>query len=332
MNSFGTLFKVHIFGESHGSNVGVTLDGVPPGIPLTVEEMMVDLKRRQGGNQKFTTPRKEADIPLIITGLFNGFTTGAPLTILFENNNTRSTDYEKQRAFFRPGHADFVANKKYNGFEDFRGGGHFSARLTVGIVAAGVIAKKILGNISFSAAVTNVGGYEDIELGLTKALEAKDSVGGLIEGKIEHVPIGWGEPFWDSIESRLSHAFFAIPAVKGVSFGAGFNAISMMGSQHNDTFEDEYGSGTSNHAGGILGGISNGRTITFKLAIKPTASTPQPQFTFNNETKSMDYLSVKGRHDLCVALRAPVIVEAMAAIVMADFKLLAAAQNHYRDI
>lgn len=318
MNSFGRIFRVTVFGESHGSCVGVVLDGVPPGIALQESDFLPDLERRMGGLQKGTTPRKEEDIPQLQTGVFNGYTTGAPLTILFENKNIRSQDYEKQRAIPRPGHADFVAHHKFQGFEDYRGSGHFSARLTVGIVAAGVIAKKMIPRVAIHARVTEVGGIPDVELGLERAIKAKDSVGGIIECRANGLPVGWGEPFWDSIESVLAHALFAIPAVKGVSFGAGFSAAAMFGSEHNDRIEDATGLTHTNHAGGIVGGISNGNELLFRIAVKPTSSTPKEQQSFNWETGTLSAFSVKGRHDLCVALRAPVIVEAMTAIVLAD--------------
>lgn len=326
MNSFNTIFKVQIFGESHGAGVGVVLDNVPPGIPLNEEDFTIDMNRRKGG-QKGGTPRVEADIPELKSGVFNGYTTGAPLMIWIANENTRSGDYEKQRDVFRPGHADFVAHVKYNGFEDFRGGGHFSARLTAGLVAAGVIAKKILSSFSFATSVTEVAGLKDIEKGLAQAIAAKDSVGGIVSCTITGVPVGLGEPFWDSVESRLAHAMFAIPAVKGIEFGAGFEAANMFGTEHNDTYTDAAGNTTSNHAGGILGGISNGNAITFNLAIKPTASTPKHQSTYNHATGTIEDFSVKGRHDLCVALRAPVIVEAMAALVMTDLYFLARSKS-----
>lgn len=322
MNSFNSIFKVQVFGESHGEGVGIVLDHVPAGIPITTSEFMTDMDRRRGG-QKGTTPRVEDDVPEIRTGIFNGYTTGAPLMIWIANKNVRSGDYEKQRAFFRPGHADLVAHHKFKGFEDHRGGGHFSARLTAGIVAAGVIAKKILKDIVFEAKVIEIGGETDVEKGLQKAIEAKDSVGGLVSCNIKNVPIGWGEPFWDSVEGRLAQAMFAIPAVKGVEFGAGFAAAKMFGSEHNDSYLDATGNTRTNHAGGILGGISNGNDIIFNIAIKPTASTPKKQNTFNRSTEQVEDLSVKGRHDLCVALRSPAIVEAMAALVLTDLYFLA---------
>jgi chorismate synthase len=197
MNTFGRLFRVHIFGESHGPCVGVTIDGCPAGMPLTGDDFMADLARRKAG-AKGTTPRVEDDIPHFRSGIFNDRSTGAPITIEFDNNNIRSGDYEKQRATPRPGHADFVAHHKYGGFEDYRGGGHFSARLTTGIVAAGVIAKRILAPVQISAVLTEAGGEPDIEAGLQKAIDAKDSIGGIIECRATGLPIGLGEPFWDS--------------------------------------------------------------------------------------------------------------------------------------
>ncbi len=322
MNSFGRLFRVSIFGESHGESVGIVIDGCPAGLPLTEAALLPDLERRKGGKQKGTTPRQEADYPIFKSGLFNGHTTGAPITIIFDNNNTRSADYEKQRSFPRPGHADMVAHQKYGGFEDYRGGGHFSARLTTGLVAAGAIAKLMIGEILIGAEVIEIGGDTDLEQGLQKAIEAKDSVGGLVQCRVTGVPVGLGEPFFDSVESQLAHILFAIPAVKGVEFGSGFAAAKMFGSEHNDPIEDMEGKTTTNHAGGIVGGITNGNELLFRIAIKPTASTPKPQNSLNWETGTREDFSIKGRHDLCVALRAPVIVEAATALVLADLMLM----------
>ncbi len=322
MNSFGRLFRVNIFGESHGESVGVNIDGCPAGVPLPLEDFLPDLERRKGGIQKGTTPRKEDDLPIFKSGLFNGFSTGAPVTILFENNNTRSGDYEKQRAVPRPGHADFVAHKKFGGFEDYRGGGSFSARLTVGLVAAGVIAKKLMSGVVVSSSILEIGGETDLDKGLQKAIDAKDSIGGIVECRVSGLPTGLGEPFWDSVESLLSHAAFAIPAVRGVEFGTGFAAARMFGSQHNDAITDMEGHTRTNHAGGVVGGITNGNELVFRIAIKPTSSTPKDQQTLNWETGLQETFSVKGRHDLCVALRAPVILEAVTAIVLADLLLL----------
>ena len=490
MNSFGRIFRISIFGESHGESVGIVIDGCPAGLPLTVEDFLPDLERRKGGTQKGTTPRQEEDLPIFKSGLFNNKTTGAPITILFENKNTRSADYERQRDVPRPGHADFVARKKFGGHEDYRGSGHFSGRLTVALVAAGVIAKKILdlpptplqrrgatspnpsnggasGNSDSPGYITNnpvqwkalsefakqnrkkssaldenlgqelrtkklagfkcrrqhpiagfipdfvclnkrlvieidgdyhneeeqksydvartewlrqhnytmvrftnaqvltqinvvlssiettlhtqaaspsplerepegevydgieitskileIGGETDLEKGLQKAIDAKDSVGGIIECRANGLPIGLGEPFFDSVESQLSHIVFAIPAVRGFEFGTGFAAAKMFGSQHNDAIENTEGKTKTNHAGGVVGGLTNGNELVFRIAIKPTSSTPKEQNTLNWETGKVETTSVKGRHDLCIALRVPVILEAVVAIVLADLMML----------
>ena len=325
MNSFGTIFRVSIFGESHGPFVGISIDGCPAGIPLNASDFANDIERRKGGT-KGTTPRKEDDIPVFISGVFNEKTTGAPLTIIFENKNTRSSDYEKLRTVPRPGHADFVASQKFNGFEDYRGGGHFSGRLTVCLVAAGVVAKKILfyasDDITCTAIIKEVAGETDIEKGLQKAIDAKDSVGGIVECEVTNLPIGLGAPFFNSVESVLSHAVFAIPAIKGIEFGAGFAAAKMYGIEHNDAIENAEGKTKTNHAGGIVGGITNGNDLIFRVVVKPTSSTPKEQQTFNKETQTVEPFSVKGRHDLCIALRVPVVLEAVTAMVLADLLML----------
>jgi chorismate synthase len=326
MNAFGRIFRLTIFGESHGESVGINIDGCPAGLPVSVEDFAEDIERRKGGTQKGTTPRKEDDIPFFKSGVFNNTTTGAPITILFENNNTRSSDYAKQRAVPRPGHADMVARQKFGGYEDYRGGGHFSGRLTVCLVAAGVIAKKLLGaynnNISVRSTITEIGGEKDPEKGLQRAIDAKDSVGGIVECRVSGLPAGLGEPFFDSAESVISHAVFAIPAVRGVEFGTGFAAARMFGADHNDVIEDSSGKTRTNHAGGIVGGITNGNEIVFRIAIKPTSSTPKEQQTLNLETNTVEPFSVKGRHDLCIALRVPVVLEAVTAFVLTDLLML----------
>lgn len=322
MNSFGRIFRIHIFGESHGDCVGLVIDGCPAGLPLTVEEFLPDLERRKGGVQKGTTPRKEDDIPIFKTGLFNGKTTGAPLTILFENKNTRSGDYEKQRSVPRPGHADFTAHAKYGGYEDFRGGGHFSGRLTVCLVAAGVIAKKLMQAVTIKADILEIGGEKDLESGLQKAIDQKDSIGGIVECKASGLPVGLGEHFFDSVESVLSHAVFSIPAIKGIEFGAGFAAAGMFGTEHNDAIIDAAGKTATNHAGGVVGGITNGNELVFRVVVKPTSSTPKEQHTWNWDENQMEAFSVKGRHDLCIALRVPVVLESVTALVLADLMML----------
>ncbi|MCX6298373.1 MAG: chorismate synthase [Bacteroidetes bacterium] len=322
MNSFGRIFRINIFGESHGESVGLNLDGCPAGLDLNVADFLVDIERRKGGTQKGTTPRKEDDLPIFKSGLFNGKTTGAPITILFENNNTRSGDYEKLRAVPRPGHADFTAHAKFGGYEDYRGGGHFSGRLTVALVAAGVIAKKLLKGIEIKSTILEIGGEKDIEKGLDKAIELKDSIGGIVECRVTGLPIGLGEHFFDSVESLISHAVFAIPAVRGIEFGTGFAAAKMFGIDHNDSIEGATGKTTTNHAGGIVGGYTNGNEMVFRIAIKPTSSTPKEQQTWNWETNEIEAFSVKGRHDLCIALRVPVVLEAVTAMVLADLMMI----------
>ena len=322
MNSFGRIFRVSIFGESHGECVGLTIDGCPAGLSLSVDDFTTDIERRKAG-AKGTTPRKEADLPKIMNGVFNGKTTGFPITILFDNANTRSGDYEKQRAVPRPGHADFVATKKFGGFEDYRGGGHFSGRLTVCLVAAGVIAKKVLGSgIKVASTILEIGNEKDLEKGLQNAIDHKDSIGGIVECRVNGLPIGLGEPFFDSAESLLSHAVFAIPAVRGIEFGTGFAAAKMFGIEHNDAIIDASGKTKTNHAGGIVGGITNSNELVFRIAIKPTSSTPKEQHTLNIETGKVEDFSVKGRHDLCIALRVPVVLEAVTAFVLADMMML----------
>ena len=311
-----------IFGESHGESVGIVVDGVPAGLPLSAADFVEDIERRKGGTQKGTTPRKEDDIPVFKSGVFNDKTTGAPIAIFFENKNTRSGDYEKQRAVPRPGHADFVAHHKFGGFEDFRGGGHFSGRLTVCLVAAGVIAKKLLNTIKVQATILEIGGEADLEKGLQKAIDAKDSIGGIVECRVNGLPIGLGEPFFDSVESVISHAVFAIPAIRGIEFGTGFKAARMFGVEHNDAIEDATGKTLTNHAGGVVGGITNGNEFVFRIAVKPTSSTPKEQQTLNWETGAVETFSVKGRHDLCIALRVPVVLEAVTALTLADLLLV----------
>lgn len=326
MNQFGRIFKLSIYGESHGSEIGIIIDGCPPGLPLSPDMFEEDMSRRKGG-QKGTTPRVEDDLPLLCSGVFKGKTTGAPILIRFENRNVRSEDYEKQRDIPRPGHVDWVAHQKFSGFEDYRGGGHFSARLTAGLVAAGVVAKKLLGAMKVEAKIIEVGGEQDIDSGLSRAIEAKDTIGGVVECRVSQVPVGLGAPFFDSLESMLAHILFAIPAVKGLEFGAGFESARMFGSQHNDPILDASGKTASNNNGGILGGLSTGNELIFRVAIKPASSTPHPQKSYNWSSKKVEVFSIKGRHDLCVALRAPVIVEAAAAIVLADFLLLSRADK-----
>lgn len=320
MNQFGGKFRLTIFGESHGNAVGVVLDGVPAGIALSENDFTADLSRRAAG-ARGTTPRHEKDAPHILSGVFQGHTTGAPVTIIFHNENTLSGDYRNLAMHPRPSHADFVARTKWGGMNDPRGGGHFSGRLTLALVAAGVVAKKILPvSISIEARLTEIGGQKEgwAEL-IEQAMRDQDSLGGIIECRATGVPVGLGEPFFDSVEARLSHLVFSIPAVRGIEFGTGMVAAAMHGSEHNDMIVDESGTTSTNHAGGIVGGITSGNEIVFRVAIKPTSSISRPQMTYNFESGRVDELIVKGRHDACIALRVPVIVEAALAIVLADF-------------
>ncbi len=327
MNTFGRIFRISIFGESHGSLVGITIDGVPHGIKLVPDDFMADIQRRQAG-PKGTTPRTESDTPEIVSGWFNEFTTGAPLTILFRNTNTKSSDYSKLKEVPRPGHSDFVAFKKFDGYNDYRGGGHFSGRLTLALVAAGVVAKRVIPEININAALVEAGGKTNVDEAIENAIKLNDSIGGIVECTATGLPIGIGEPFFDSVESVISHLAFAIPAVKGIEFGAGFAASRMMGSGHNDPIVDSTGLTATNNAGGINGGITNANPLVFRLAIKPTSSIAKPQQTFNIAKGSMDTLKVEGRHDTCIAPRVPVVAEAITAIALADLLLVERARKN----
>lgn len=321
MNSFGQIFRVSLFGESHGPVIGVIIDGCPPGIPVSQDDFMSDLKRRQSGSRG-TTKRQEPDLPEILSGVLNGFTTGAPLTLITRNSDKISSDYDEFRKIPRPGHADFVSLIKHNGFSDMRGSGHFSGRITWGLVAAGVIAKRIAGSAEIKAKLISAGGSENIEKAIDEAIALNDTIGGIIECRIKKPPHAIGEPFFYSFESALSHIIFSIPAIKGIEFGAGFAAAAMHGSEHNDPFVDDRGKTVTNNAGGVNGGITNGNEIVFRVVVKPTSSTGVNQTTFSFEEKKMTILRVKGRHDTCIALRMPVIVEAAAAIAIADLILI----------
>ena len=321
VNTLGRLLRVSVFGESHGWGVGVLIDGCPAGVPLGETDFPPDLERRKPQG-KAGTPRKEEDVPNILSGVFQNHTTGAPITIVFTNKNTISKDYDTVKEIPRPGHADFVAEKRFGGYQDHRGGGHFSGRLTTSLVAGGVVAKKILSSVKIHAQLIEVAGQRSIDRALSMALEKKDSVGGVVECIVKDLPIGLGEPFFDSVESVLSHALFSIPAIKGVEFGAGFGATKMFGSQHNDPLVDESGRTKTNHAGGVVGGLSNGNDLVFRVAVKPTSSTPKRQKTFNVRSEKEEFLQIQGRHDLCIALRVPVVVEAATALVLADLSLI----------
>ena len=322
MNTFGRKFRVSIFGESHGELIGVVLDGVPAGLELSEQDFEQDVLRRKSG-AKGTTPRIEDDMPQIVSGVFEGHTTGAPLTIVFRNKNTKSSDYELFSAMPRPGHADLTAALKWDDCQDPRGSGHFSGRLTLPVVAAGVVAKKVLQDATmlddtpFSGVEAQI-----VEMGdLDEAMSEGDSVGAVVECTVPDIDPGYGEPFWDSVEALIAHAVFSIPGVRGIEFGDGFMAAKMRGSEHNDPIGAD-GRPLKNGAGGVNGGITNGAPIVFRVAFKPTSSIRKAQQTFNFATGEMDTLQVPGRHDVCFALRAPVVVEAMTAIVLADLVLV----------
>lgn len=320
MNSFGRFFTVSVFGESHGDSVGVLVDGCPAGIPLGEEDFHEDMARRRGGRPG-TTGRVESDRPLLVSGVFEGKASGAPILIQFKNEAAASENYKQIEAVPRPGHADFVAARKFGGFNDFRGGGHFSGRLTVGLVAAGVIAKKVIRPTAAAARVVEAGGETNIEDAVSGAISEGDSIGGIIECIVTDVPIGLGEPFFGSVESLISHIIFSIPGVKAVEFGSGFAAARMKGSEHNDVIIDTDGTTETNNAGGINGGITNGNEIFFRLAVKPTPTVSKPQRSINIKTGEKVSISIGGRHDTCFALRLPVVVESAAAVVLADLML-----------
>ena len=329
MNTFGRKFRVSIFGESHGELIGVTLDGVPAGLSISEKDFEQDILRRKSG-AKGTTPRIEADQPVIVSGVFEGHATGAPLTIVFKNTNTHSSDYSLFSAMPRPGHADLTAAIKWDECQDPRGGGHFSGRLTLPVVAAGVVAKKILADLTMldetpcnevSAKIVELGGLTaDWDEAIEEAIKEGDSLGAVIECTVPEIDPGYGEPFWDSVESYIAHAIFAIPGVRGIEFGDGFRAAAMKGSEHNDPIGED-ARPIKNGAGGLNGGITNGAPIVFRTAFKPTSSIRKAQQTYNFEKQEMDTLEVPGRHDVCFALRAPVVVEAMTAIALADLVL-----------
>lgn len=322
MDSFGNKFRIALFGESHGEALGVVIDGMRPGIALSESDFAADIDRRRAGAPG-TTARHESDQPEIVSGIYNGFTTGTPVALIFRNMDARPGDYDKSARHPRPSHADWTAHVKYGGYNDPRGGGHFSGRLTLPLVAAGVAAKKMLGGgVSICARLIRVGGETDAALFdeiIEIAKNQGDSVGGVIECTVEGFPAGRGEPFFDSVESVLSHLLFSIPGVRGVEFGAGFAAAAMRGSLHNDPIVSADGKTLTNNAGGINGGIANGNPIVFRVAVKPTPSIARPQNTLDLDTGTVEPLVIGGRHDVCIALRMPVVVEAAAAIALAQF-------------
>ena len=323
MNTFGNQFRLALFGESHGEALGILIDGLPAGIPLDEADFENDLARRRSGAAG-TTPRRESDRVRIAAGLYEGRTTGAPLALLFTNENTRPGDYDRFAHHFRPSHADWVAREKFRGLNDPRGGGHFSGRLTLSLTAAGVVAKKLLDGVRFTTRLTEVGGECDparFETVLREAAAAGDSVGAVAECRAEGCGVGWGEPFFDTAEGLIAHLLYAVPGIEGVEFGDGFAAARLRGSEHNDPILNAAGTTATNHAGGVAGGILNGNPLIVRAAFKPTASIAREQFTFDAATGRQEPLAIGGRHDVCIAIRGAAAVEAAVAIALADLKL-----------
>ena len=321
MNNIGLLYKTTIFGASHEEYCGVLIEGVKPGLSLKEEDFWPSLDRRRPGN--YGTPRKESDKPLLMSGIYNGYTTGMPLLIMFKNENKKSSDYANLINQPRPSHADFVAKQKYKGFNDPRGGGSFSGRLTLGIVASGVVASKIF-KVNMQSEIISLKGVADktkFKEILETAKNNKDSVGGIIQIKISDLPIGLGEPYFASLESELARALYSIGSVKGVSFGSGFGGTSLSGSDFNDLSIDKTGKTKTNHNGGINGGISNGNEVIINIAIKPTPSIGLPQATYNFKEDKITDLVIEGRHDVAIILRMPVVLESACQMVLTDLYL-----------
>ncbi|MFC1908203.1 chorismate synthase [Chloroflexota bacterium] len=353
-NSLGKLFTITSFGESHGDCVGIIIDGCPAGLPVTEEDIQEEVDRRRPGVGRGTTARAEEDKVKIISGIFSGHTTGAPVCLLIWNKDIDSSGYEKMRFLPRPSHADYTAFMKYGGFNDFRGGGRFSGRITATFVMAGAMAKKLLNLIGIevlahTVAIGNIKarlmGFNEIKRNLEKnpvrcadlraaeemigvigkAKEEGDSVGGIIEGIALNVPVSLGEPVFDRLDGDLAKALFAIPAVKGVEFGSGFSAAGERGSDNNDPFiiRDNKIVTVTNNAGGILGGISNGMPVVIRVAVKPTSSIARSQETVNIKSMENTSLAVEGRHDACIVPRAVAVVESMVAVTICDFAMRA---------
>ena len=319
-NSFGILPRVTVFGQSHDAQIGTLIEGLPPGIVLDMEQITTLLQRRKGGDNALTTSRKEADIPQIQTGVKDGITTGRPLKVTFTNRDTRSGDYEQFRTIPRPSHADYLAILKYGNAHDIAGGGRFSGRLTLPLCFAGAICLQILDSqgIAIHACLTEVAGKcDDFETSIIRAREDNDSVGGVVEFVATGLPAGVGQHPFGGVEPLLSHLLFAIPGARGVEFGEGFGAARMRGSEHNDPWickSDGLVRTATNHAGGIVAGMTTGMPVVGRVAFKPTASIGLPQKTLNLTTGQTETLVIKGRHDPCIALRAIPVVEATVAI------------------
>ena len=351
-NSFGRLLNVTSFGESHGRCVGAIVDGCPSGLPITEADIQREVDKRRPKGGAGATTRVEEDKVEILSGTFNGVTTGAPICLLIWNKDVDSSEYERTRFLPRPSHADYTAFMKYGGVNDFRGGGRFSGRITATFVMAGAIAKKLLNLIKVEvlAHTVEIGGIkarpkdfseikETVEKNLMKCADLKaaeeminaiekakeegDSLGGIVEGIAINTPVGLGEPVFDNLDGELAKALFAIPAVKGVEFGAGFSVARKRGSENNDSFAIRNGKVVTltNNAGGILGGISSGMPIVVRVAIKPTPSIAKSQKTINIKDMEDAHLAIKGRHDACIVPRAVIVVESMMAITLCDFAM-----------
>ena len=351
-NSLGKLFTITSFGESHGDCIGVIIDGCPAGLSITADDIQKDLDKRRAASKTMSTARKEGDKVEVFSGIFNGYTTGAPICLIVWNKDIDSSEYERMRDLPRPGHADYPTHIKYGGFNDYRGGGRFSGRITASFVMAGAVARKLLSlvGIEVLAHTVEIGGITarpqdpaeiiknssknevncaDPEAALKMILAIKqakqegDSLGGIIEGMALNMPVGLGEPVFDTLEGDLAKAIFAIPAVKGVEFGSGFGAARKKGSENNDPFIIKQGRITtlSNNAGGILGGLSSGMPLVVRVAVKPTPSISKGQPTVNLKTMENAIINVRGRHDTCIVPRAVAVVESMLAITLCDFAL-----------
>ena len=328
---FGTNIKLSVFGESHSQAIGMTLDGVSAGEQIDMDELIAFMERRAPGRDSRSTARREADVPEFLAGVRDGVTCGTPITAIIRNSDVRSKDYDDMKNIPRPGHADYTAHIRYGGNEDYRGGGHFSGRLTAPLCIAGGIIKQILEKrgITVTAkideihgvAITDEATYDDAMAEIDKAREEGDSVGGIVSCEIKGLPAGIGDPMFGGVENVISQAVFGIPAVKGIEFGRGFDASRIKGSENNDPYDiDDDGNviTATNNAGGILGGLTSGMPVTFRAAFKPTPSIAKEQQSIDYRTNEKTVLKVKGRHDPCVVIRAVPVVEAMAAIAVYD--------------
>ena len=324
-STFGKNIKISIWGQSHSPAIGVTIDGIKAGQKIDTEKLQQFMGRRAPGKDRFSTPRKEADKVEFLSGLVDSVTCGAPISAMIENTNTRSQDYEKFRDIPRPSHADYPAFVKYNGSNDVAGGGHFSGRLTAPLCIAGGIVKQLLENegIIVSARIRSIGGETDLDKAyeiIDRARESLDSVGGIIECIVSGLPVGVGEPVFDGMENRISQTVFAVPAIKGIEFGNGFECANLFGSQNNDEYYmdgENIRTKTNNH-GGILGGLTSGEDIIFRVAVKPTPSIGKEQNSVSLSQVENTSLTIKGRHDPCIVPRAVAPIEAAAALAVYD--------------